>query len=203
MNSHVLAHVGRSVWDPKWTSTRNRIPAEDAKHHEFPRFGDDNTLCSCALVCFPCLFSSKHNEFTVFWPCWRIPVPLRGPFRTPHLATNMRQHAQNLKVPRHVVDVMCFIFGSTHCVATMQNSMNSHVLAHVGRSIWDPKCTPNRHRIPAEGAKQHEFPRFGDDRTLCSCALVVLATHPHDLPTLSPLDGHVGRPCWRKMDQNH
>ena len=88
-------------------------------------------------ICFVALCGTcrKHNEFKGFWQCWWIPGAC---WSCVGWSEWHRQHAptrENSNVFRHVVEELCCIFGSTHCVATTRNSMNSHVLAHVGGAI--------------------------------------------------------------------
>ena len=56
LNSCMLEDVGRPICVPKWSPKRHRNPPTLPKHIEFQWFGDDRTMCSCALICFPCLF---------------------------------------------------------------------------------------------------------------------------------------------------
>ena len=53
---------------------------------------------------------------------------------------------------------------SSRVVAPTQNIMNYHVLVHVGASVWGTKGAPMRPPIPANGAKDNEFPLFRDSR---------------------------------------
>ena len=87
-------------------------------------------------------------------------VPER--FLDPRWTRQQAPTPENLKGFRHVGRSVCCVLSSGHGVATMQNSMNSHVLAHVGASVWGPEMAPWRAPIPATDAKPHVFAVFGD-----------------------------------------
>ena len=59
MNSHVLVLVGGPKWAPEMDPVRIRIRSKDAKHYEFPLFGDGYVLHGCASVCHPMRALSK------------------------------------------------------------------------------------------------------------------------------------------------
>ena len=91
------------------------------------------------------------------------------------VAEKIHQHAPtpgNLKVFRDGKQERVCISSPAREVDITQNSMNSHVLVHVGASDWvtntAPKCTP----IPTHVAKHHELPVFD---SVCAMTLDEIA----------------------------
>ena len=140
---HEFPRVGACWFRTNMAPTCARNPADDAKQHELSVFGGGGTRTPHNLFCHALRNSSETQRIQrvlamlvdsgrMLEPCWNTKWDCQ------HAPTR-----ENSNVFYHEVEEWCCIFGSTHWVSTTRNSMNFHVLAHVGGAILTNQHSSN------------------------------------------------------------